>query len=572
MRHPRLTLVLPLFTLLLAVAPFALHATDAEVFTVTEPDGTPFAYRMTFLRDTPKHRVYQISYPSPIHTDLESNNTIPAEYYLPHGIQPGDPQRPAVVCLHILGGNFELVRLLCAVFADRGIPAIMFKLPYYGERADRDAHRLLETDANVFTQALQQTTADIARTTYLLASRPEVNPERIGISGISLGAIVGATACGKLPHIWRAGFILGGADLTTILHHARETRALSRFIAAQTPAERERIEQVIADLDPARYQDRLQGMGRDGRILMVNATDDEVIPRACTDRLAAAAGITDQVVWLDGMAHYTAMAALPSIVQQLGDFFAKDLPPGITLPAEPEAAVLPPEHRLARFVQGLLALIGPSPAKGRCLLAKLQGEIKDKGGKTQSGQLELVRGEAEQFRLACRLPKVGGLALGNGAAPWLQSDQGRCFVGELGDAGNRTLTSYLDPGFLLKVRVVWGALCAMTVSPNAFREYLTVTVRKQENGQEVLDIDLHHRHAKGHGELLFAADGVTPEALRFTSPDGLTGTIQFQQWQLDTVAANGLFQAPGSDLKPVPREDLYRMFAAVFAFAGESVQ
>lgn len=569
--------VLRLSALLLLLLQLGLGAEEAAppppaVFTVTEPGGTTFEYRLTFLRDTPKHAVYQISYPSPVHTDLESNNTIPGEYYLPHGIQPGDPQRPAVVCLHILGGNFELVRLLCAVFADRGIPAIMFKLPYYGERADRGAYRLLQTDANVFTQALQQTTADIERTMHLLASRPEVNPDRIGISGISLGAIVGATACGKLPNVWRAGLILGGADLDTILHHARETRALSQFIQAQLPAERERIERVIAELDPARYPDRLQAMGQAGRILMVNATNDEVIPRSCTDKLATAAGVTDQVVWLDGLAHYTAMAALPSIVQQLGDFFAQDLPPGIAPPPEPEAAVLPPEHRLARFVRELLALIGPSPAAGHCLLAKLQGEVRDPKGKVQGGQLELVRGEAEQFRLACRLPKVGGLALGNGDAPWLQSDQGRCFVGEIGDANGRALASYLNPQLLLKARVVWGALSAMTVSPNAFRDYLTVTVRKTEDGRDILDIDLHHRHAKGRGELLFAADGVTPDALSFTAPDGLTGTIRFQQWQPDTVAPNGLFQAPATDTKPVPREDLYRMFAAVFAFAGESVQ
>lgn len=570
MRHtPRLATVLAF----LAVWGFlpSLAAQEEETFTVQEPGGGTFVYRMTFLRDTPRHRVYRLVYPSSVRTDLESNNTIPAEYYLPHGIAPGDPRRPAVICLHILGGDFELVRLLCAVFADRGVPAIMFKLPYYGERSDRSTYHLLRNDAGVFAQALDQGTADVERTFHLLASRPEIDPERIGVSGISLGAIVGATSVGRLPKVWRAGLLLGGGDLAAIIHHSRETRGLSEFIRKQPPEGQARIEQAIAELDPLRYGERLQELGQAGRLLMINASDDEVIPRACTDRLAEAAGIADQVVWLDGLAHYTAMAALPSIVQQLGEFFARDLPEGIALPADPEPAQLPPEHRLARFVRELLVLLGPSPAEGRCHLVKIEAEITGKDGKAQSGRLELVRGHGERFRLACQLPKIGGASLGNHSEPWLQSENGRCFVGSIGDAGERTLIGYLDPQFLLKVRVGWGALSAMTVSPNAFREYLKVAVAKQDNGQEMLLVELNHRHAKGRGELLFAADGTTPVRLRF-SGDGASGTVTFHQWQIDTLGTDELFRPPAGEQRQVPREDIYRMFAAVFAFAGESIQ
>lgn len=542
---------------------------EAEIIVVQEPGGGTFEYRMALLRETPKHRIYRLSYPSPVRTGLESNNTIPAEYYLPHGIDPGDPQRPAVICLHILGGNFELVRLLCAVFADRGIPAIMFKLPYYGERADRSVYRLLRNDASVFAQALDQGTADVERTFHLLASRPEIDAERIGISGISLGAIVGATSAGRLPGIRRAGLLLGGGDLATIIHHARETRGLSEFIRNQPPAVQARIEQAIADLDPLRYETRLRELGQAGRLLMINAGDDEVIPRACTDRLAEAAGVTDQVVWLDGLAHYTAMAALPGIVRQLGDFFAQDLPEGVAPPAEPEQ--LPPEHRLARFVQELLALIGPSPAEGRCHLVKLDAEFTGKDGKTQGGSIELVRGAGERFRLSCNLPKIGAATLGNGEEPWLQSGNGRCFVGRIGNADGRPLAAFLDLQLLLKTRVAWGALSAMTVSPNAFRDYLKVTLEKQETGQDLLSFELVHRHAKGQGELLFAADGVTPERLRFRTGN-LAFACQFGQWQIDTLGTEELFHPPGDDHLAVPREDIYRMFAAAFAFAGDSIQ
>ncbi len=44
---------------------------------------------------------------------------------------------------------------------------------------------------------------------------------------------------------------------------------------------------------------------------MLNAAEDEVIPRQCTVKLAEALGIADRVVWFDGLGHYTAMAELP---------------------------------------------------------------------------------------------------------------------------------------------------------------------------------------------------------------------------------------------------------------------
>ena len=40
---------------------------------------------------------------------------------------------------------------------------------------------------------MHQAEQDIRRTVDLLASRPEIDPQRIGITGISLGGIVAAT-------------------------------------------------------------------------------------------------------------------------------------------------------------------------------------------------------------------------------------------------------------------------------------------------------------------------------------------------------------------------------------------
>ena len=87
----------------------------------------------------------------------------------------------------------------------------------------------------------------------MLASRPEIDADRIGVTGISLGGIIAATAAGGEPRINRAALFLAGGDLMKILHHARETRPLSKMILSLPPQERSDIEGKIAEVDPLRF-------------------------------------------------------------------------------------------------------------------------------------------------------------------------------------------------------------------------------------------------------------------------------------------------------------------------------
>ena len=95
--------------------------------------GKAFTYSRTFRERNHRHAVYDIRYPSPVTSPHESNNTVPAELYLPLGL-PRDRAFPAVVCMHIIHDNFDLERMLCTRLAQNGIVALFFKQPYYGER------------------------------------------------------------------------------------------------------------------------------------------------------------------------------------------------------------------------------------------------------------------------------------------------------------------------------------------------------------------------------------------------------------------------------------------------------
>ena len=100
---------------------------------------------------------------------------------------------------------------------------------------------------------------------------------------------------------------------------------------------------------------------------MINAGEDEVIPRGCTVKLAEALGIADRVNWLDGLGHYTAMAELPRALRMTAEFFAQDLPAGAraitplgTEVPSPRATAL---QRLASVVEQVVTMLATEPAE-----------------------------------------------------------------------------------------------------------------------------------------------------------------------------------------------------------------
>jgi dienelactone hydrolase len=249
-----------------------------------------------------------------VETPHERNNTVHAEYYRPRH----DGKRPAVVVLHILGGDFALSRLFCHSLNQSGTAALFVKMPYYGPRREPGvSRRMINADPHETVEGMTQAVLDIRRAVALLASREEIDPDHIGIMGVSLGGITAALAAEADPKIRNACLLLAGGDLPKIAAESKEfERERAAFLAAGKKAEG--FENVIAVVDPLTHASLL----KDRRVLMLNAKDDEVIPRECTERLWEAAGKPD-IVWFSG-GHYSVMRHLPSALYRVNRFFEKE--------------------------------------------------------------------------------------------------------------------------------------------------------------------------------------------------------------------------------------------------------
>jgi dienelactone hydrolase len=573
-------------------------------------NNVPFDYQIKFHSQRNGYKIYDIKYPSSLTTPVEQNNTVPAEYYLPDSITSGDcpdfravkmglspsTPRPAVICLHILDGNDVLTDMVCSVLAMRGIPAIMFKLPYYGERGLPDGPEALAKDPQLFAGALAQAGEDLRRTIDVLASRKEIDPDQISITGISLGGIVAASAAGKEPRINRAAFVLAGGDLLKIIHHARETQPLSKMIKELPPAERRALEDKIMDVDPLRFAPALGEKSRQGKLMMINAAEDEVIPRASTEKLATALGVGDRVIWLQNLGHYTSMAELPRILQTLADFFAQDLPPGTT-PRPITKRQTSPMDVLAELMQQVAVVLDDKPGPGKCHLIDLEIKIlpKDQNsplpaaesqlyqnsplplgattGAAPEGEgikechFRLVRGSQGKFAIFLKISGVGEISLGQNDHPWIAYGNKEIIEGtENPGPALKDPLEFFNKKQKALLCMLAGLLNSVMIEPDVLEHLLAVEDRGMIDGARVFRITARGK-ISATLELALKAEGNTPQTLTFDVAE-VNGKVKFLAWQINTVAQDAMFQPPPNlPRHAVDEENLYSMFSTWMNFA-----
>jgi len=301
---------------------------------------------------------------------------------------------------------------------------------------------------------------------------------------------------------------------------------------------------------------------------MICAEKDEVIPPECGRQLAEAAGISGHVTWLQGMGHYTAMAVFPQIMKDVIGFFGADVPSSWH-PPEGNSEKTPVEL-LGLFLSGFSALAGGQPSPGTAHMAGIDAETKA-DGKTYRLAFDYVNGGPGRFKLSGEFPVVGKAGLGQGDYPWLTGGGTTVFCGTAEPSTNRTAAALIAPQRMMRYRVAVGALAGAALSPEALKQYYTLTESCGTNGERAVEVKVDHKKTKGTLNLTFAKDA-TPLSAAWAFGN-VSGKARFTHWRLNAVADDSVFDAPqGLPQRAVRQEDLLRMFAAVFEFAMETTE
>jgi len=257
-----------------------------------------------------------VTFPSPVKTKYESNNTVHCEYYCPTA--PG--KHSACIVLHILGGDFPLARTFATALAHRGVASLFVIMPYYGPRRPPDANvRMISADPQQTVNGMTQAVKDIRYAAAWLAAQPEVDRDQIGVFGISLGGITAALAGAAEPRFHKICPVLAGGSIASVIWDSTESHAIEarrRWLAGG--GTRDSLIDLLKAVDPACYGDCVRGR----KILMLNASHDEVIPKKCTEALWQAFG-RPEIYWYNA-GHYSAIWHIVDAIGRVTDFFQPD--------------------------------------------------------------------------------------------------------------------------------------------------------------------------------------------------------------------------------------------------------
>jgi dienelactone hydrolase len=201
---------------------------------------------------------------------------------------------PAVILLHYLGSTGEEnFRQFAQLLNSRGIAAAQLTLPYHGKRAIRLApiNYFITGGAKKVAQAFGQSASDVSTVVTWLTQQPSVDSNRIGASGVSLGAIVTHLAMGQDPRISAGVASLGAGNLPNNYRHSLANRYFTKpRVQKYTPAE----EELLRGVDPLTFADK----NRPRRVLMVQAARDSLLDRRYAQELWEALG-RPPIQWID---------------------------------------------------------------------------------------------------------------------------------------------------------------------------------------------------------------------------------------------------------------------------------
>ncbi len=189
---------------------------------------------------------------------------------------------PVILFLHGLGDSksADYMQYGDRAFARAGYAVFRIDYSLHGERKDPDFTKFDLRKPYPFTtrNAIVQTVFDLRRAIDFVNTCPEIDEQRIGFMGISLGGITGTIFSGVEPRVRVSVLALAGGGLKFLF-------GLKMF----SP----KVQNLLAPVEPLNFVGKIAPRP----VLFINANHDEVIPPRLAKKLQNAAGSPKEIVW-----------------------------------------------------------------------------------------------------------------------------------------------------------------------------------------------------------------------------------------------------------------------------------
>jgi dienelactone hydrolase len=252
--------------------------------------------------------VYDLTFPSPVKSDVPENNTVYATYFVPKGKE----KCPAVIVLDIMQGNQLIARGEAMWLAQNGVAAMVVLLPYYNERRPPESRlKLVSPDLVRTLDGIRQGVLDCRCAAAWLAGRPEVDANNLGMVGTSLGSFLTALTSANEPRIKNVCILLGGGGLVDAYYDHPKAKPVTEWV--DRLGGKNLVKKLIAPVDPITYAAQLKGKN----VLIIAAKNDEIVPPRAATQLWEAAG-RPRIVWLES-GHVTTAFYTMTVLREIRD-------------------------------------------------------------------------------------------------------------------------------------------------------------------------------------------------------------------------------------------------------------
>ncbi len=226
-----------------------------------------------------------------VYFDSVNNEMVPGLLVLPKR----EGKVPCIIFLHGYGGSKDDVRGAAGLVAREGYAIMAIDAEYHGERKE-EGKELYSPDINDSVRGIIQTIIDLRRAVDYLETRPEIDMERIGYVGGSMGGILGAIFIGVEPRIKAAALIVAGGNMSLMIRESQHytTPAIREYLQREGITY-EDLQKILDPVDPLNFI----GYFAPRPVVFHLGKFDRIVPAEAGRQLYEKAGEPKQVYWYD---------------------------------------------------------------------------------------------------------------------------------------------------------------------------------------------------------------------------------------------------------------------------------
>lgn len=275
----RIYWLLGIVAVLLLLAFTIMYASNtSETFPVSEyytyDKAIPLKDSIIVVQDTTDHILYHVSYNSVHDKKVTGLLSLPKKSSTP---------LPVVILMHGLGDNknVDYVSYGNDLLLKNGYAVFRIDFSHHGERKN-DVYDFSLTGKykHWSRDIISQTVFDLRRAVDFIETRKELDAQRIGYYGISLGGITGTIFCGIDNRIKVPIVALAGGQLNLLYEKQALTNEAKNFVSIIEPLN------FVKQIAPRPF-------------LMLNAKNDEIVPPLMSTLLFNAAEEPKEIIWYD---------------------------------------------------------------------------------------------------------------------------------------------------------------------------------------------------------------------------------------------------------------------------------